>query len=110
MRITKTQIEALFASMQKDGLNPDQELLWGFFFTDPNKNKLEKAWDGLQGLGYSFVEIHRDEKNLYWLHVERIERHTVASLDARNQELYKFADQLGLESYDGMDVGTPPVR
>ena len=33
------------------------------------------------------------------------ELHNVESLDARDQELYRFAEEFGLESYDGMDVG-----
>lgn len=36
---------------------------------------------------------------------EREEHHTVDTLDRRNAELYLLADELGLESYDGMDVG-----
>ena len=45
---------------------------------------------------------------LWWLHVEKIEVHSVASLDARNQVLYRSADEQGLDAYDGMDVG--PVK
>ena len=37
--------------------------------------------------------------------MDRVERHTVDSLMARNAELYKFADAQGLTDYDGMDVG-----
>jgi len=33
------------------------------------------------------------------------EQHTVDGLNARNQELYRFAKEFKLESYDGMDVG-----
>ena len=46
-----------------------------------------------------------DNQGLLFLHVEREERHTVESLYARNQDLYRFAAEFGLESYDGMDVG-----
>jgi hypothetical protein len=46
-----------------------------------------------------------DDQGLLYLHVEREELNTVESLDARNHELYQFAEEFGLESYDGMDVG-----
>jgi hypothetical protein len=36
---------------------------------------------------------------------EKVEKHTVDTLHARNQEFYKFAEEHQLESYDGMDVG-----
>ena len=31
--------------------------------------------------------------------------HSVDSLFARNEQLYEFASEHGLDSYDGMDVG-----
>jgi hypothetical protein len=31
--------------------------------------------------------------------------HTPDSLHERNQSLYRFADEHGLDAYDGMDVG-----
>ena len=42
---------------------------------------------------------------MYGLHMERVEKHTVDSLDRRNGELDAFAVKHGLQSYDGMDVG-----
>jgi hypothetical protein len=39
------------------------------------------------------------------LHVERIEAHSPQTLLARNEMLYDLANQLELNSYDGMDVG-----
>jgi hypothetical protein len=47
------------------------------------------------------------------LHVEKVETHTVDSLDARNGELDALASKHDLQSYDGMDVGPvtqPPTR
>jgi hypothetical protein len=41
------------------------------------------------------------------LQVEKVETHTPASLDARNQEFYTLAGRNGI-SYNGMDVG--PVQ
>ena len=35
----------------------------------------------------------------------KVDTHSVDSLDERNRLLYRFADEYGLDSYDGMDVG-----
>ena len=42
---------------------------------------------------------------MFWLHIERVEAHSPKTLDARNDELYLFAHEFGLDSYDGMDIG-----
>ncbi len=87
-------------------------MLWGYFFTNHDPSKLELAKEALVSKGYRFVSIHRSDKEsesgLFWLHVEKIEQHTPASLDKRNDELYIFAHQIGLDTYDGMDVGLVP--
>ena len=88
----------------------DDVCLWGYFFTDHDRNKLAEAAPLLERMGYRVVGFLEptpddDDQSLLFLHVEREELHTVESLHARNQELYRFADEFGLESYDGMDVG-----
>jgi len=91
--------------------NISGDMLWGYFFTHRNPRKLEEASQHLVGLGYRFVDIYLSDKDdpndpdLYWLHVEKVEIHTPESLDKRNDELYLFAFKLGIDSYDGMDVG-----
>jgi hypothetical protein len=47
---------------------------------------------------------------LWWLYVEKEEVHTPQSLDKRNDEFSLLADKLGLDSYDGMDVGPIQVE
>lgn len=109
--ITRDQVEELFDAVRKGATwSPDEICLWGYFFTDPDREKLTRAGRALAGLGYRMVEILEpddddEDRGLFFLHVEREERHTVDSLDRRNAELYLLADELGLESYDGMDVG-----
>ncbi|MFN2513972.1 MAG: ribonuclease E inhibitor RraB [Pyrinomonadaceae bacterium] len=88
----------------------DDICLWGYFFTDPDRAKLLAAAPVLEQMGYRFVGFLEptpgdDDQKLLFLHVEREERHTVGSLYARNQELYRFAVEFGIETYDGMDVG-----
>ncbi len=88
----------------------DDVCLWGYFFTDHDRERLSKAAPALERMGYRVVGIleptpQDDDQDLLFLHVEREEQHTVESLDARNQELNRFTNEFGLESYDSMDVG-----
>ncbi len=87
------------------------DMLWGYFFTNPKRDSLDAAAKDLQRMGYRFVDIYLADKkkpsdpDLWWLHVERVETHSVASLHKRNIELAAFAHERHLSSYDGMDVG-----
>lgn len=87
------------------------ELLWGYFFTDAEKAPLEPLRDELVASGYRFVRLDHAEEDgadspaLWMLHVEKVEKHTAESLHARNQEFYGLVKRLGVDEYDGMDVG-----
>ena len=111
-RITFESLERMFANMRSDaGWYKDGDLLWGYFFTDPDPTKLERAAEKLKASGYTFVSIYpTDDGSTYFLHVEKVETHNPRSLHVRNDELYKLADDLDLESYDGMDVGPTSPR
>ena len=112
-RIQLELLEAMFASMRTSTpWNVDGPLLWGYFFFDPSRAKLEQAANELQSAGYRIVGIEQFQKDQRLrLHVERVEAHTPATLNARNQEFYALAERLSLASYDGMDVGpVPPLR
>lgn len=86
-------------------------MLWGYFFTNPSRGPLDLAAQDLSRSGYRVVEIYLSEKedasdpDLWSLHVERIEMHTIDSLLKRNAKLTAFAKKHNLLSYDGMDVG-----
>jgi len=112
--ITIEQLEEMFSNMREHtDWDVDGELLWGYFFTDADPDKLEKAAEALDEMGYDVVEIFQSEDDEdpsvtdFVLHVERIEPHTAQSLFERNNELIAFAQKMGLESFDGVDVGTP---
>jgi hypothetical protein len=97
----------MFTEMRKNPeFDPNKPLLWGYFFADPEPLRLEKAGERLQNDGYRVVTIYEtDDQTTYFLHVEKVERHDSETLHQRNQELDALAEELGLESYDGMDVG-----
>ena len=112
--ITIEQLEEMFTNMREHtDWDVDGELLWGYFFTDADPDKLEKAAEALDQMGYDVVEIFQSEDDEdpsitdYVLHVERIEPHTPQSLFDRNKELIDFAMKHDLESFDGVDVGSP---
>ncbi|MES2505346.1 MAG: ribonuclease E inhibitor RraB [Verrucomicrobiota bacterium] len=110
--ITLEMLQKMFRNIfDKTDWNMLENMLWGYFFTHHEPEALVKAKDLLVAQGYRFVDIYQldeadDHGNRpWWLHVEKEEPHTPATLDARNDELYQFAHDQGLDSYDGMDIG-----
>jgi len=90
--------------------NIDGPMLWGYFFTDKSPDRLRTLTDELERTGYRFVdmfmpELDEGQDEHYFLHIERIESHTVQSLHRRNEDLEALAQRFGVDSYDGMDVG-----
>lgn len=110
--ITLESLVEMFENIEKEtSWDMRNNMLWGYFFTHHEPEKLEHAAGVLRDNGYRIVDIYLSEKDdpqesdTFWLHVEKIETHTPVSLDKRNDELYLFAADIGLDSYDGMDVG-----
>jgi hypothetical protein len=110
--ITREEMVELFADMKQNApWDSSKPLLWGYFFADADKARLEAAGKLLKAKGYKLVGVYDSESDkgdaapLWWLHVEKVEKHTVDTLHARNQEFYQFAAEQQIESYDGMDVG-----
>ena len=109
----------MLVEMFQDAEDNDQwdmsgNMLWGYFFTHSESENLEQAAAELNARGYKVVDIYLSDKedpkdpDMYWLHAEKVEMHTPETLDKRNEELSIFADEMGLDSYDGMDVGPVP--
>jgi hypothetical protein len=101
------QLEEMFAGLREQtDWDVDGELRWGYFFFDPDPVKLERLGETLVADGYDLVRLEQtDDETSFVLHVERIEAHTPQSLDARNREFERLAEQHGVADYDGMDVG-----
>ncbi len=113
--ISREILQNMFDDMRaRAKWNIDGLCLWGYFFTDHNRERLIQAVPHLESMGYRFVDVfgasdrNENTDSVLFLHVERQEVHTVDSLIERNQEFYQFADEHGLETYDGMDVGPVP--
>ncbi|MES2740456.1 MAG: ribonuclease E inhibitor RraB [Pseudomonadota bacterium] len=109
--MTKEDMRELFANIEQNApWDRSKPLLWGYFFADASKAKLEAAVPLLAAQGYRLVTVLKsepdaEEPDLWWLHVEKVEHHTVDTLHARNEELYRFAEAQQIDAYDGMDVG-----
>jgi len=103
-------LDQMFANIrEKTSWNVDGQMLWGYFFFDPNESKLQRLAETLTEQGYRIVGIEAtDDGDTYRLHAEKIEVHSPATLNARNEELQTLAKQFDVATYDGMDVG--PVK
>jgi hypothetical protein len=112
--IDRSKLQEMFDSIAERGQwDMSRPMLWGYFFTHSDREALNAVVPLLQIRDYEYVEIHQSDKDdpteadLWWLHVQRVEVHSVDSLFARNEQLSDFAREHGLDSYDGMDVGLP---
>jgi hypothetical protein len=105
--IRREILEHFFAAGPSRGIDFERDLLWGYFFTHEDPALLERARPVLEKLGYRFVAITNREGrgDTKFLHVERVETHTVATLFARYKELSSLALKHHLDSFDGFDVG-----
>ena len=111
-RLTLSQMEEMFRGLRaKTEWDVDGPLLWGYYFFDTSPAKLARLGDELKASGYRVVGIEPVAgKPDHRLHVERVEKHTPASLHARNQELYALAAKYTVDAYDGMDVGPAATK
>jgi hypothetical protein len=115
--INITHIYMMFDNI-KNNTNWDTtaNLRWSYYFSHSDRTLLDKAKKKLVAKGYKFVDLNISEDDnefapigSYYLQIEKIETHTPTSLDKRNDEFFIFANELGLDSYGGMDAG-PVVK
>ncbi len=112
-RLSREAITAMFDAARKaQTWSIDGKCQWGYFFFDPDRQKLQSAGAKLEEEGYRLVGVRGPMRAKagfrYILHVEKVERHSVDTLLARNEQLSAFAAKHGLESYDGMEVAPLP--
>jgi regulator of RNase E activity RraB len=96
----------------EDKWNPEEEMLYSFYFVDTDIDKLEKLGLELEKQGYDFIDIFElgdDETEKptgeYLLHIDKAEIHTPESLAQRNVEFQNLADEYEIASYDGWEFG-----
>ena len=115
-RNIETQLEGIReifnTARTEDGWNPDDEMLYSYYFVGKDVEKLESLGLDLEKQGYDFIDIFElgdEETNEstgeYLLHIDKVETHTPDSLAARNVEFQQIADEYEIESYDGWEFG-----
>ena len=109
--ITHAQLVEMFDNVAKhSNWDMSKPMRWGYFFTYTDREKLDEVSPLLEKQGYKLVGIYnskgkdKNESDVWWLHVEKVEIHNPDSLYERNQLLEEFAAEHDLQSYDGMDV------
>jgi regulator of RNase E activity RraB len=113
---TESQLESIREIFEtartEDGWNPDEEMLYSYFFIGKDAEKLETLGLDLEKQGYDFIDIFElgDEETEkptgeYLLHIDKVEVHTPESLAARNVEFQSLAGEYEIDSFDGWEFG-----
>jgi tetratricopeptide (TPR) repeat protein len=98
-------INSIFDKVEVQGVDTKQNLLYGYFFLDKDKTKLEKLRSRLTTQSYQFVATEKKDNGEFMLQVEKIEQHSRQSLCEREQDLRELAIKYNVTSFDGFDIG-----
>lgn len=101
----QANINSIFDKMELQGVDTKKPLLYGYFFFDKDKSKLEQLKNELLKEDYKLVRLEKIDKEEFILHVEKVEIHSRASLFERENQLDKLAKKFQVATYDGWDVG-----
>src|SRR5438132_10098959 len=69
-------INSIFDKIEAQGVDTRQNLLYGYFFFDKDKSKLEELKNDLIARSYRFVALDQKDNGEFMLHVEKVEKHT----------------------------------
>jgi hypothetical protein len=112
-KINISHINMMFDNIKKNtNWDTSADLRWTYYFSHNEPSQLEKAKTILVNKGYNFVDLNlSDDEDVapigsYYLQIDKIEMHSPTSLDKRNDEFYILANELDLDSYEGMDAGS----
>lgn len=95
----------IFKKMSANGWEVDSELKWGFFFVDPEKDKLQLVFDEVKGHEYVLEKIFQLPNDDKWtLHISKIDVLNPEKLHKRNLAFNELALYCNVELYDGWDV------
>lgn len=101
-----TRLHDLFEKMKNEAKwDMSHPMLWGYFFIDSDKKKLEKLSESLSKKKFNIVGIAKVEgENIYKLHIEKTTIHTPESLLKQIHDFEKVAKE-NRATFDGWDVG-----
>ncbi len=110
----KTKMEQtylIFNRLEAQGVETKKPLLYGYFFYDRDRAKLERLAADLIKQNYSLVRLEKNDDEICILHVEKAEVHSGSSLLKREEDLRVLASRFMVATYDGWDVGnTDPTK
>lgn len=95
----------LFNRLEAQGVETGKPLLYGYFFFDKQKSRLDLLAAELAKQSYSLVRLEAIDDGRFVLHVEKVEVHSAETLLTRAVELRALAAKFSVETYDGWDVG-----
>lgn len=104
-RNKQKNVNSIFDAMELEGVDTKKPLLYGYFFFDKDKSKLEKLKEKLLKDNYKLVRLEQTENKQYILHIEKVEMHSRASLLERDEQFAKLSKEFKISIYDGWDVG-----
>lgn len=85
-------------------LDLKKALSWGFYFTHHENITLKIANNILVPRDYDFVELVREEENLFHLHIEKVEVFDLDNLYNHCIYLDLIARELKIDKFNGFDV------
>ncbi len=102
---SQQNINTIFERMEIQGVDLHHPLLYGYFFADSDKQKLEKLSRKLKKEHYNIIRLEETVSKGFLLQVEKVETHSRTSLHKRNLEFARLAEKFEIQSYDGWEVG-----
>ncbi|HMT07134.1 MAG TPA: ribonuclease E inhibitor RraB [Pyrinomonadaceae bacterium] len=96
----------IFNSLIAQGVDINKPHLYGYYFYDKDKSKLERLAAELVKQDYTLVRLEKNDNDEITLQLEKVEVHSADSHIQREQELRKLASRFSVADYDGWDVGS----
>lgn len=104
MKFSMPRLQEFISDNERRGVDMKRPMLWGFFFTSKDEASFAALRRPLEEAGYRYVDVHRSDDEMWWLHVSRSEPLAAAQLLDCCNRLHALGVEHGVE-FDGFDVG-----
>ena len=102
--------QGVFEAIKKDTKwNMDGDMLYGYFFINKHETPLKALGFILSLAGHRVVDISKNERLEYWLHIEEIHSHDLHTISKKDVRLKRIGS-IFFSEYDGWDVGPTPSQ
>jgi hypothetical protein len=109
MKSNIADIQTIFANIAAHGVDVGLPVKWGHFFCHAVLEPLREFLLKLQGSGYTFESAHQADSGACVLQVSKTEIRSIRGLHDVYISLNRLAEENGIDSYDGWDVGKPDL-